>query len=88
MLDILGKKISNQLADADAVTCAIVSLGGEVVDIESFEKSKHRRGGKSQVLLASAVCRTTKYFLALADNIPRLSIEWLQACLDQVLIQA
>lgn len=60
----------------------IMSYGGEVIDkIMDF----HRRKVKNKsFLIAYDFCRSTKYFYALAEGIPRISYRWIEECLLRV----
>ena len=68
-------------AQMKALKPKIQESGGLILDVDDFDPTKHKRHSKQRFLVASKMCRTVKYFLALADGIPRVSIEWIQECL-------
>jgi hypothetical protein len=62
----------------------LTASGATILEVDDIlEPSRAKRSPRTRVLIASKTCRTVKYFLALADGMPRISVEWLHICFQQ-----
>lgn len=56
--------------------------GGKTIPTESIEKIGSKRNDAKIYLVSIEPCRTVKYFMALAEGIPRVSVNWIFDCIS------